>query len=206
MFLLVGFQKTKAQLSIVGGAQVTSAKYMIREVKQSTESKPGFMAGAAYTTWIEGTVYFSPMLYYSQKGYKASFDRPAFPPDSNAINNDVSVHAIEMAPLIQVNFSKKPSFVFLHFGPAFDFNISGKEQFDTADNQTVSRKMKFSFADYSYATISFNGHLGYQHKNGFSFFAYYNYGVSSLNNADLGPSIYHRVAGVSMGWRFGKRK
>jgi len=201
----MGFLKADAQLSIYAGPQLTSAKYFIRDVKQATESKTGFMAGVGLKSFLEGPVYFSPMLYFSRKGYKVTFDRPAFPPDSGAVNNDVTVNTIELAPLVQINFSKKSSYLFLRVGPSFDFNISGHEEFDSLSGKHISRDMKFSFGDYSYATVSVNAQLGFQHRSGFVLFAHYGYGLGSLNNADYGPRIYHRVAGISLGWKLGKK-
>lgn len=198
--------KADAQLTIFAGPQISSAKYTISETDQPTSSKQGFMAGATYKTLIEGPAYFSPMIYFSRKGYKVAFNKPAFPPDSGAVNNSTSINTIQFAPLVQFNFSKKASYLFVRFGPSFDLNLSGKEEFDSTNGKHISRDMVFSFADYSYATTSINFHLGFQHKSGFSIFTYYDFGIGSLNNADYGPTIFHRAAGVAVGWKFGRRR
>lgn len=203
---LFSVKEGKSQLTIFGGPQTTSVDYSIRGVNQSAEYKQGFIAGAGLKTLIEGPAFFSPMLYFSRKGYKVSFNERAFPPDSGALNNNTSINTIELAPLIQINLSKQPSYLFLRFGPSFDFNLSGREVFDTASNKKIDREMVFSFGDYSHATILLNAHLGFQHKSGLTIFTHYSHGLSSLNNADLGPSIFHRVAGVSLGWKFGKKR
>jgi hypothetical protein len=205
-FCLSNLTETKAQFTIFAGPQISSAKYSIRGVKQSTEYKQGLMAGVEFKTLFEGPLYFAPSLSFTRKGYKVKFDRPAFPPDSAALNNNVSLSTIELAPLFQINFSKKATYTFIRFGPAFDFNLSGKEEFDTTGNKRVSRNMVFSFGDYSYATISLNAQIGYQHESGFTVFAQYVYGISSLNNADLGPQIFHRAAGIAIGWTLGKKR
>lgn len=198
--------QTHAQLTVFAGPQSTTAQYSIRGADQKTESKYGFTAGVGLKTLIEGPVYFAPQLFYSQKGYKVTFDRQAAPPDSGAKNNNATLHAIELAPLAQINFSKKASYPFLRIGPSFDVNISGRESFDSTNGKLVSHNMKFSFADYGFVTIAVNGQLGFQHKSGFAIFAYYNLGVSSLNNSDYGPNIFHRVAGVALGWKLGRKK
>lgn len=196
-----------AQLTIYGGPQVTSAQYSIRDFSQETEHKLGFMGGVGLKSLIEGPAYFSPMLFFSRKGYKVSFDRPGFPPDSAAANNNTTINTIELAPLVQFDFSKSASYAFFRFGPSFDFNLSGTETFDSlANNNSRTQKMLFDFGRYSHATISVNGHLGYQHKSGFTLFAFANIGLSSLNNADRGPKIFHRVGGVALGWKLGKKR
>lgn len=197
---------SNAQITLFAGPQITSADYAIREVRQETGSKTGFMGGIGVKTLIEGPVYFSPMLFFSRKGYDVSFDRPAFPPDSGAVNNSTAISTIELAPLIQFNFSKKENYVFLRLGPSFDFNLSGKEAFDSTSGKRISRDMKFTFGDYSHATISMNAQGGFQHRSGFTAFVFINVGVSSLNNADYGPKIFHRVGGVAVGWQPGRKR
>lgn len=206
LLCLFSFIKTNAQLTIFGGPQMTSAEYSIRGASQPTEYKLGFMGGVGLKTLIEGPVYFSPLLFFSRKGYKVSFDRPAFPPDSGAINNNTTVNTIELAPLIQINFSKKDNYGFLRLGPSFDFNLSGKEKFDSTNNKRITKDMVFSFSNYSHATISMNAQTGFQHKNGFTAFVFINVGVSSFNNADYGPKIFHQSGGVAVGWKLGKKR
>jgi hypothetical protein len=206
LLCLLNLSSLRAQLTVFAGPQVTTAKYRIQDVSQKTEHKQGFAAGIGLKSLIEGPVYFSPLLFYTQKGYKVKFNRPAAPPDSGAVNNNATLHAVELAPLIQINFSKGASYPFLRIGPSFDINLSGTETFDSSNGKRKTRDMPFSFGDYGFVTVALNGQVGFQHKNGLSLFAYYNYGVSSLNNADNGPAIFHRVAGVAAGWRFGRKR
>lgn len=206
LLCLFGFLTTDAQLTVFGGPQMTSAQYSIRDAKQKTEYKAGFMGGVGLQTSIEGQVYFSPMIFFSRKGYDVTFDKPAFPPDSGAVNNSTSINTIELAPLIQINFSNKPGYVFLRLGPSFDFNLSGNETFDSTGGKRISQDMKFSFGDYSHATVSMNAQTGFQHSSGFTAFLFVNFGVSSLNNADFGPTIFHRVGGVALGWKLGRKR
>ena len=198
--------RSGAQLTVFAGPQISTAKYQIGGVDQSTESKTGFNAGVSFKTLLEGPVYFSPAFYYSQKGYKVTFNKAAFPPYSAAKNNNTTIHTIEVAPLAQINFSKGSSYAFVRFGPSADFAISGREAFDSSNNKRISRDMVFSFGDYSYVTLSANIQLGFQHKSGLVIFAQYQHGLTNLNNADYGPTIFHRVAGVSIGYKFGKKR
>ena len=201
MVFFFNYQSAKAQLTVFAGPQMSSANYVIRHIDQPTGYKTGFMGGVGLRSLIEGPVYFAPSLYYSKKGYKVTLTEPAFPPDTAAKSNSTSLHTIELAPLVQINFSKKASYLFVRFGPALDFALSGTERFDSAGIKNIERKMVFDFGVYSYATTSGILHLGYQHQSGFTIFAHYALGLSSLNNADGGPRIRHRVAGISAGWR-----
>jgi hypothetical protein len=193
------------QLTIFAGSQQNNAEYIIARRDQETEAKIGFMAGVGFKKQVEGPFYFSPMLYYSQKGYKVTYNASAFPPHPDALNNDVTLHTIELSPLFQLDMSSKPSYMFVRFGPSFVANVSGKETFDTIGGKPTTRNMVFSFGDYSHGTIAFTGVLGYQHKGGLTIFAHYSHGTSNLNNADYGPVIYHRTLGLSLGWKLGKK-
>jgi len=206
LFCTITLLQSNAQLTVFGGVQQTSALYNIRGVNQATEAKQGFIAGVGLKTLIEGPAYFSPMLFYSQKGYKVTFDRKAYPPDTGAKNNNTTIHTLELAPLIQFNFSKKPSYVFLRIGPSIDASLSGTESFDSTNGKHITQKMFFDFGAYGYAAASAVVHLGFQHQSGFTAFAYYQYGLSNFNNADFGPEIFHRIGGIAIGWKFGSKR
>ncbi|HVF96283.1 MAG TPA: hypothetical protein VM871_03130, partial [Flavisolibacter sp.] len=81
LLCLLNLSSLRAQLTVFAGPQVTTAKYRIQDVSQETEHKQGFAAGIGLQSLIEGPVYFSPLLFYTQKGYKVKFNRPAAPPD-----------------------------------------------------------------------------------------------------------------------------
>jgi hypothetical protein len=191
------------------GPQVSSAVYKVNDVEQSTEKKNTMMGGLSLKVPFEKNLYFFPSVYYSQKGFTVDLKNGAYPPSEKAINNDMDLHTIEFAPLLQLDLSKKPSHFFLRFGPAFDFAISGKERFDTLNTAgstgTVSRDVNFSFTAYGRYTTSFNGHFGFESAAGFMIFAHYVHGLGSRNNGDYGPKIVHRTGGISLGWLFGKR-
>lgn len=200
------FQSANAQVRLFAGPQITTAKYLIRNVKQATESKQSFQAGIGLTTLVEGPLFFSPSLFFSQKGYNATFNGISVPPDSAAKNNNTTIRTIAFAPLLQLNLSGGRSHFFLRFGPGFDYAFAGREVFDSTGNKKVDRSMNFGSTGYSPVTAFANFQLGFQHKAGFHLYANYEHGLSNLNNSDLGPTILHRIAGVSLGWRFGKRR
>ena len=161
------------------------------------------MAGAGLKVPFDNQLYFFPAVYYSLKGYKVDFNRFAFPPDELATNNNTTIHTIEIAPLLQIDLSKKPSHPFVRFGFTVDFAFSGKERFDISSGggTTIERDMKFSFGDYGRYTGSANLHFGYETQKGLMVFAHTTYGLGSLNNADGGPRIVHRIYGISLGWK-----
>lgn len=191
-----------AQFRIYGGVQLSKADYSIQNAKQPTDFKQDFMAGIGLTTLVEGPLYFAPSLYYSQKGYKVTFNRPAYPPDINAKNNNTTLNTICFAPLLQFNLSKSSNHLFFRFAPAADFALSGSETFDSTGGKQVSRSMLFGSTGYSPLTLFGVVQLGFEQRKGFTLFAHYEHGLSSLNNADLGPIILHRIVGVSAGWNF----
>ena len=190
---------SQVRIGVIIGPQATSANYKIKEEKQPTEYKMGGQAGITAKIPVEFQLYFAPSVYYSLKGYKVKLNHPSFPPGEDAISNNVSVHAIEIAPLFHFDLSKKAAHPFIQFGPAIDIAFYGKEEIVLKNGDKVDRNMKFNFGEYGRFTSLVIGRLGYEMQNGFFFFGHITYGLGSMNNADNGPKIRHRIFGVSVG-------
>jgi len=204
-FLLCGVAFSQVRVSVFGGPQMTTAKYKVKEEKQPTQFKPGFQLGASLKVPFENQLYFGPAIYYSMKGYKVNLNSPSFPPSEKAINNQTTIHTIEVAPLLHLDLSNQPSHFFVKIGPAIDFAFSGKEKFDTIDGiAPVERSMRFAFTEYGRVTAQGILHFGFESEKGYTVFAHYAEGMGSLNNADNGPRIKHRIVGLSIGWFFQK--
>ena len=198
---------SQVSYGVFGGPQLTTAKYKINEEKQKTDFKTGFQLGATIKIPFDNQLYFGPAIYYSMKGYKVKLNRPSYPPTELAINNETTIHTLEIAPLLQYDFSTQPSHFFMKFGPAIDIAFSGKEKFDTVDGgKPVERPMPFAFTAYGRFTAQAILHVGYQHARGLMVFAHYAEGLGGLNNADGGPVIKHRIIGLSLGWCFSRNK
>lgn len=204
MLFVSSWSFSHAQLRIFAGPQLTTAKYTVRNVEQETESKTGFMAGIGLTNQVEGPLYFAPSVYFTQRGYKVTYNQSSEPPHKDARNNDVTVRSLALTPLLQLNFSKAESHLFVRFGPGFELGLSGQERFDSAGIKTIDRSVAYSSRAYSPATAFLNVQLGYELRSGFSLLAHYEHGLSSLNNADKGPMILQRIVGLQVGWRFRK--
>lgn len=179
------------------GPQITTVRYYVHNVKQDVNFKPGFILGAGAKIEFENHLYFSPAVYYSYKGYKVKFDQTAYPPDLTAIDNNTGIHTLETAFLLQYDFSKDPSHFFIKLGPSLDFQLSGHEKFNRVDGSYVSRNMKYDFASYGRYAASAIVHAGYESRL-FILSGYYEYGLTDLNNADNGPSIKYRIAGITI--------
>jgi hypothetical protein len=198
--------QAQSRFGIFAGPQASSARYSIDGEKQSTSYKYGFQLGAGWKIPFDNQLYFAPAAFYSMKGYKVELDRPSYPPDPYATNNDTRLHTFELAFLLQYDLGKKPSHFFLKAGPSLDFQLKGTEKFERSNGSPVDRSMIFSFGDYGRYAASFLFQFGYEAPSGWFGFAQYNHGVGSFNNADHGPKILHRVWGLSVGHYFGKKK
>ena len=194
------------EIGIFGGPQMMSASYLVKGSKQKTEYKYGGQLGAMMKVPFEGKLFFSPAIFYSTKGYKVRFSDFVYPPDPAAINNDVMLHNVEVAALLQFDLSDKPGHFFIKFGPSIETQIIGKEKFNKLNGEQVSRNMKFSFADYGRFGANLLGHFGYETSGGFTLFAQYTLGVGSVSNTDGGPAIRHRAFGISIGKYFNRKK
>jgi Outer membrane protein beta-barrel domain len=195
----------QVQYGLFGGPQVTSSKYKVNGKTQPNSQKYGFQTGATLKVPFENHLYFSPAAFYSLKGYKVKFKQRSYFPDSLAVDNNTTIHTFELAVLLQYDFSSQPGHFFVKFGPSIDLQISGKEKFNRSNRTTIDRKMGFGFTKYGHYAASLITQLGYETKEGLLLFAQYSHGVGSMNNADGGPGIWHRVIGISIGKYLNKK-
>jgi Outer membrane protein beta-barrel domain len=196
----------QAQFGIFGGPQSTSSKYTVNGKKQSSSQKYGFQLGSSLKVPFENKLYFSPAVFYSLKGYKVKFNQRCIFPDSLALDNNTSIHTFELAALLQYDFNIHPGHFFVKFGPSIDFQIAGKEKYKRSNRTVIDRKMGFSFTQYGRYAANLITQIGYETKDGLLVFAQYSHGIGSMNNADGGPGIWHRVIGISIGKYLNKKK
>src|ERR1700741_1317984 len=104
------------QLGIFAGLHASSAIYAIQNVKQSTDFKYGVHLGVDYKIPFENRLTFVPALSYKMMGYKVRFDRPSFPPDLLAKDNDTRFHEVDIDLLLQYDLGKKADHFFLRAG------------------------------------------------------------------------------------------
>ena len=197
---------SQVEYGVFAGPQLTGVRYIINDKKQESSLKIGVNAGLQMKVPFEGQLSFAPSITYNLRGYKVKFDSPVFPPDSSAIDNNTSFHTIELAFLLQHDFNLEPGHFFIRFGPSLDFALFGNEKFNTNMNTTVDRPMKFDFGVYGHYLASAILQFGYEAKNGLFAYAHYNYSLISMNNADYGPRIGNRAAGITIGKYFKRNK
>jgi hypothetical protein len=206
LILSVSVNAQKTTYGIMAGAQMSTAKYVIRGNDQKTGYKYGPVGGLIIKIPFENHLFFTPSFYYNRKGYTVQLKDTAYPPGIDAVANETSINTIDIAPLFTITMSNKPSHCFVQFGPIFDAVINGKEKVTLSDGSIVNRPMPFSFADYGRITALVAGRFGYESSSGFFVSAQYAYGLGSLNNADFGPSIRHRTAGLMLGKYFNRKE
>ncbi len=199
IFLTLAVSAQKPKFGLFAGPQETHSRYSINSVKQKQESRYGFFAGASAKIPFDVNLFFAPQLFYSSKGYKVSYTERAFPPDTNAVNNQTRIHTVELAFLLQFDFGKSANHLFMRLGPSLDFQLSGREKFQLEDNSVVDRKMVYGFAEYGHYAASMLLQAGFETKAGWIFTGHYTHGLGNLNNADDGPRILHRALGLSVG-------
>jgi len=190
----------QATVSFFAGPQLSTAQYLVQNFRQSTDFKFGFRAGVGMKVNFENNLYFFPALSFSKTGYKATFNRLSFPPDSSAKNNDASISQADVDLHLQYDIGDEPNHIYFKAGPTFNFTITGKEKFRVTTGETVSRTMKFGlYESYSRVMVAFSSMIGYEAESGFYIHLRYDHGLTSMNNADNGPQIYQRVFGVNVG-------
>jgi len=201
---LSGYSQNR--FGIFAGAQTSTAKYTVAEIKQPTEYKYGFNTGMCLKIPFDVNLFFSPAIFYSLKGYKVAFNKHVYPPDTAAINNNTTIHTLEVAPLLQYDFGKQPSHFFIKAGPSVDFQLTGKETFQLKTGSSVDRQMPFGFTAYGHYSVNLLFQLGYETQSGFMIFGQFTDGLANINNADGGPTIKHKAFGITIGKYFIRKK
>ncbi len=206
LFLLLP-ARSQLQWGFFGGPQMTGARYFINNQKQSTSFKQGFNLGVGCKVPFQHRLYFTPAFFYSLKGYKVNFTQYVYPPDSLAIDNNTTIHTVELTPLLDIDLSDQPSHFFFRFGPSLDFQIHGTEKYHLANGTLVTHTMKIrTDGDYGFVGANLIGQLGFETSKGFYILAHYSHGIGSINNEDRGPRIYHQALSLILGFYFNKEK
>lgn len=200
------FVNCQVKYGVFAGPQATGVRYVVNDIKQESSMKPGVNAGFQMKIPFENRLSFAPSIMYNLRGYKVKFNIPSYPPDSSAIDNNTSFHTVELAFLLQHDFKLAPGHFFLRFGPSLDFVLVGSETYNTNTHGTVDRSMPFNFYDYGRYLASAIFQLGYEAKNGLFAYGYYNYGLTTMNNHDMGPRIGNRAVGITVGKYFKNKK
>ena len=190
----------QVELGVFAGPHASSAIYAIKNVRQSTDFKFGFHAGVDCKIPFEDKLTFVPALSYKMMGYKVVFDRPSFPPDLLAKDNNTTFHEADIDLLLQYDFGKKAGHFFLRAGPSFDFILFGTENYNLMTGESVDRKMKFSVLNnYGRYNVAIVAQFGFETSTGFIIHGDYNQQLFSMSNEDEGPSIRNRLVGVTFG-------
>jgi hypothetical protein len=194
---------TQVKFGLFAGPHISSASYSVQGVKQPTESKWGFHVGGNYKIPFENQLFFAPAISYKLMGYKVVFNRPSFPPDLLATDNNTTYHEVDIDILLHYEFGKKASHFFFRLGPSVNFILWGKENFNLETGENVERSMKFSVTKgYGRYDASLVGQAGFETVKGISIYAHYAEHLFSMNNEEQGPTIRNRLAGITLGKYF----
>lgn len=204
-FALTFASHAQIDFGLFAGPQASTAKYLITGSNQKTDYKFGFHLGGMMKVPFEGNLYFAPAAFYSMKGYKVTFNKQAFPPDTSAIDNNTIFHNFEFAALLQIDLGDNPSHFFIKAGPSLDFQLFGNEKYNRLNDPPVDQKMKFGFANYGHFSANFLAQFGFESSSGFTINGQYTLGLANISNVDGGPSIRHRVFGISIGKYFNRK-
>jgi Outer membrane protein beta-barrel domain len=194
------------QVGFFAGPHASTADYKVNNVSQSTSMKYGFQGGMLMKVPFENRLFFAPAVFYSLKGYKVKLNGAAYPPDVNAVDNNTTIHSVELAALLQVDLGSKPSHFFIKGGPTLDFLLFGKEKFNLNSGTSVSRNMKWGPGEYGHYAANVIAQFGYESNSGIFVFGQYTYGLTTINNADGGPRIGNRIYGISFGTYLKRKK
>lgn len=198
---------SQVQVGLFAGPQTSTVRFSTKEhVLQPNGYKYNFQAGATLKVPFDGHLYFAPSLLYSLKGYTVTMNNATNPPDTNALNNNTTIHTIEVAPLLQFDLSNKPSHFFIRYGFSVEVAMAGHEKYDVKSGGSVSQPMKFGFTHYGRYGANEIMQLGYESNGGFYMLASYHRGLGNMSNVDEGPTIKYRAVSICFGIYLNRKK
>ncbi len=186
-------------LGLYGGVQLPGARYEILHQPQPIERFASMQAGAQLKVPFDVNLYFVPAIRYNLRGYNVQLTLPNNQPHPDAISNSIRLHSVETAFLLQFDFGKDASHLFLRGGPALEAHLVGTEQYTKSNGETIKQPVSFARGDYGRYSMNLLAEMGLEHRSGWFVYAHYAYGATSISNRDYGPSIKLRTFGLSVG-------
>lgn len=184
----------QTRIALSAGYNYNSARIHRNNQLQTTGSKPGFNLGMRVQAEFEPPLYFTGILQYNMRGYTYQVL-----PDSSM---ETSMHYIDMAPTLNVNFNTgEQSHITLFAGPLLGIAFKGRQTI-TRDGQSQNSDMKFSLnGDYGFANFAIHSGAAY-HFNRFFIEGAYHLGLSSINNEEEfdRTNIKHRGFSINLGF------
>ena len=191
--------ESQVQFGVFTGFQATTANYNVDGIDQETDFKPGFQLGVNMKIPVEGRLSFAPAAYYSLKGYRVTYNRYMYPPSEDATDNNTSFHNFEIAFPLQYDFGYQANHFMIRVGPSLDFQIFGREEFNTTSDGKIKRNIPFGYDKYGHYSANLLFHFGYEMQDNFFIVGQLSYGLANISNTDGGPEIKHQAIGITFG-------
>jgi hypothetical protein len=207
------------KFGLQAGANFASVKSEYGSIKETSDSKVGFIVGGVADVDFGNSVSFRPELNFIQKGGKTNTTQTnsGF---TTTDKSDLKLSYVQLAPNFTYNFEAGTGKFFIGVGPEFSFGIGGKSKeettisgpgINTTKTQTVDVKFdgKKNASDNNVHLKGFdlgaNAIAGYTLSNGAFVSAGYTLGTQNISPED-NSSVKNRGFNVKVGFLFGGSK
>ena len=186
LILLFVLTTLQAQFGIKGGVNIANwGGEDVDDIGADKSSKIGFYGGLFYNAAFADMFSVQPELVFSTQGAKF---------EDLGIEVKFNLAYMNFTPLLRWNHE---SGFFLGTAPQVGFLLSAKSKVDS-DEEDIKDDLKG--VDFAWVLAA-----GYEMESGFGFYARYNHGLSTLDDADTDASkVFNRVFQIGLRYAFNK--
>ncbi|HEX4957718.1 MAG TPA: porin family protein [Lacibacter sp.] len=161
----------------------------------------GGYAGVMMKIPFDNRLSFTPHVDFNYRGTST---------DSIQANQFSSIKEFQMRvmPLLQIDFKHpddKSNTLFVHFGPAIEFGITGTQVKQDASNVKQSRSLHYGYQRYGRYDASWQTGIGYETTGGFRVLLNYAHGLGNMINTEGGGTIKYRTVSLGIGYWLGRK-
>lgn len=191
---LIGFSEVNAQKLYSGfgisGLYSTGRYSDSFKVKKDVTGRYGFRTFWMGRVHIEGSIYFSPEVGYTFKGFKVKNPNPG------VAEQEFLLHYFDI--LLLQEYVVNDQF-FIKIGPSLAGAISGKTKSISTGGLRSTEKLAYNFAAWSRFEATIQLGVGYHFGNGWTGELRLSDGLSNLYDGDIGPKVKTRFIGINFG-------
>ncbi|MBL7728261.1 MAG: outer membrane beta-barrel protein [Dinghuibacter sp.] len=159
-------------------------------VKKDVTGRYGMRAFWMGRINIEGSIFFSPEVGYTFKGFKVKS------PETGVADREIILHYFDI--LLMQEYVINDLF-FVKIGPSLSGAIAGRSKSLSTDGQRKNEPLPFNFAAWSRFDATILLGVGKHFGNGWTGEIRLSDGLSNIYSGDIGPNVKTRYFGVQFG-------
>lgn len=191
---------TNILFGIKAGYNLNFSNFITTKKVPSNIAHGGY-AGVMMKIPFDNRLSFTPHVDFNYRGTSTD----SIQPDQFS---SIKEFQMRIMPLLQIDFKhpdEKANTLFVHFGPAVEFGITGKQVKQDASNNKQSRSLHYGYQRYGRYDASLHAGIGYETTAGFRLLLDYGHGLGNMINTEFGGTIKYRTVSLGVGYWLGRK-